>query len=155
MPVVLPHARFLLSVNTLFQENFPGVFAEVANPRIRKWIEDTMRKNGDVKYCSKWFLIQCTMYNQLASIIQIFYLSLNLFGNNVYGYQNKTLCLEKLAKQTKIKIKNYQYYCHTWLHLGSSAKLKIQLARWSLREAGLCREPHPATHPPNRLTWHM
>ena len=47
--------------------------------------------------------------------------------------------------------------CHTRLHLGfqqSWKSCKFQLARWSLREAGLCREPHPAqppTHPPSNL----
>ena len=30
---------------------------------------------------------------------------------------------------------------------------KFQLARWSLREAGLCREPHPPTHPPPNLLY--
>ena len=48
-------------------------------------------------------------------------------------------------------------YCHSRLHLGfqlSWKSGKFQLARWSLREAGLCREPHPAqppTHPPSNL----
>jgi len=32
------------------EKSFPGVFAEVANPRIRKWMEQTMA--GRAKYCS-------------------------------------------------------------------------------------------------------
>ena len=47
---------------------------------------------------------------------------------------------------------DYTECCHSRLHLGfqlSWKSGKFQLARWSLREAGLCREPRPPT---NRLT---
>jgi len=34
------------------EENFPGIYVEVANPRIRAWIDNTIADNGGAQYCS-------------------------------------------------------------------------------------------------------
>jgi len=33
------------------EDNFAGVYAEVANPNLRKWIDDTIAENGGAIYC--------------------------------------------------------------------------------------------------------
>jgi len=33
------------------EENFPGIYVEVANPRIRAWIDNTIAANGGAQYC--------------------------------------------------------------------------------------------------------